>query len=99
LFLVYDLEKDTFTAVDNSVNMAAAQGAGLQAAQAVVSAGAAAVITGHVGPKAFQALSAAGVQVFTATAVTVAEALSLLERNELVELKAADALGRGGRGR
>ena len=52
-FIVLDMETGVFCAVDNSQNLNAAQGAGIQAARNVVESGATAAITGHVGPKAF----------------------------------------------
>ncbi len=62
-FLVLmDTETGEFTAHDNTQNLNAVQGAGIQAAQNVVSLGAAAVITGNVGPKAFAALQAGDVK-------------------------------------
>jgi predicted Fe-Mo cluster-binding NifX family protein len=40
-----------------------AQGAGIQAAELVARAGVSCLLTGYVGPKAFQTLAAAGVKV------------------------------------
>lgn len=58
-FLVYDLPSQAFEIVINTKNLAAAQGAGIQAAQTITKAGGNALITGHCGPKAFRALEAA----------------------------------------
>ena len=52
-FVLYDLESGEWTVHDNTQNLEAAQGAGIQAAQHVVNLGVEAVITGHCGPKAF----------------------------------------------
>ena len=92
-YLVYDLDRESFEVVDNSMNRQAAQGAGIQAAQTAVKAGAQVVITGHCGPKAFQVLEAAGVMVYTSAAATVQEALDLYRRNELTALANADVMG------
>jgi predicted Fe-Mo cluster-binding NifX family protein len=54
-FLFVDTETMNFEAVGNPA-FTAGGGAGIQAAQAVVNKGADAVITGNVGPNAFQAL-------------------------------------------
>ncbi len=62
-FLIVDTDSMQTVYVDNGGSQVLAQGAGIQAAEAVASAGAGVVLTGYVGPKAFMALSAAGIQV------------------------------------
>lgn len=62
-FIVIDPETMEFEYVDNGTAQVLAQGAGIQAAELVANAGATIVLTGFVGPKAFRALSAAGIQV------------------------------------
>jgi predicted Fe-Mo cluster-binding NifX family protein len=89
-FLVVDTETDEVEVVNNTQNLNAMQGAGIQAAQAVAGSGAGAVITGHVGPKAFQVLSAAGVKVYTSDAATVREALEALKTGKLESADTAD---------
>jgi len=92
-FLVYDDEAGTFEVIDNAQNLNAAQGAGIQAAETVVRSGAKVLVSGHCGPKAFRVLSAAGVRVFTAEALTVAEALERYREGKLAEAPAADVEG------
>ncbi|MFO7653320.1 MAG: NifB/NifX family molybdenum-iron cluster-binding protein [Candidatus Krumholzibacteriia bacterium] len=92
-FLIYDLDEDTFEVVDNGQNLAAAQGAGIQAAQLVAQQGVAALVTGHCGPKAYQVLSAAGVHVYTTGAPTVAAALAAFRAGTLEPAAAADVPG------
>jgi predicted Fe-Mo cluster-binding NifX family protein len=62
-FVVVDPETMTFDYVDNGASQVMAQGAGIQAAEIVAGSGARVLLTGFVGPKAFQALSAAGIAV------------------------------------
>ncbi|MBW2108075.1 MAG: NifB/NifX family molybdenum-iron cluster-binding protein [Deltaproteobacteria bacterium] len=62
-FLIVDPETMEYEYIDNGASQAMAQGAGIQAAEIVARSGAKIVLTGFVGPKAFQALSAAGIQV------------------------------------
>ncbi|HEY5275128.1 MAG TPA: NifB/NifX family molybdenum-iron cluster-binding protein, partial [Coriobacteriia bacterium] len=57
--------------VDNSANRDALQGAGLGAAEIASEHGVAAVITGHLGPKAFSALQLAGIDGYDGTGKTV----------------------------
>ena len=62
-FCIVDLDTLESSFVDNGSSQAMAQGAGIQAAETVCRSGANVVLTGSVGPKAFRALSAAGIQV------------------------------------
>jgi predicted Fe-Mo cluster-binding NifX family protein len=84
-FLIYDLDMDDFSVIDNQQNLTATQGAGVQSAETVARTGAKAVITGNCGPKAFRVLSAAGIKVFNASASTVAAALEQYRAGELIE--------------
>ncbi len=92
-FLVYDLEAGTFEITDNSQNLNAAQGAGIQAAEQICRLGAGALVTGHCGPKAFRVLSAAGVKVYNTDAATVAQALERFRSGGLKEASSADVEG------
>lgn len=62
-FMIVDPKTFEFTYLDNGSSQAMSQGAGIQAAENVARSGAKVVLTGYVGPKAFQALSAAGIAV------------------------------------
>ena len=61
--VVVDPETMTFESFDNSEARGMAQGAGIKAAETAAGSGAKVVLSGFVGPKAFQALSAAGIAV------------------------------------
>jgi predicted Fe-Mo cluster-binding NifX family protein len=88
--VIYDPETQTIEAVDNNTNMGLPQGAGIQTAQNVLNAGARALISGHLGPKAFQVLSTAGIDVYLAIGMTVSEALSQFKEGKLTKLAGAD---------
>jgi len=92
-FLWVDTETGQFTAHDNVQNLNAPQGAGVQAAQTVVRLGAAAVLTGNVGPKAFATLQAGGVAVYPGVAGTVKESLEELRHGRLQPSPEATAEG------
>ena len=62
-FVLVDPQTMEHTWLDNGEAQVRAQGAGIQAAELVARAGAKVVLTGYVGPKAFQALQAAGIAV------------------------------------
>ena len=92
-FLIVDTADGSFETVENIRNLNAAQGAGIQAAMAVVSSGAEAVITGHCGPKAFRVLSEAGIKVCTIEAVSIREAVKLYQEDKLDPSESADVEG------
>jgi len=62
-FMLVDPQTLEFEYVENGAGQARAQGAGLQASETVVAKGAKAVLTGYVGPKAFNVLQAAGIRI------------------------------------
>lgn len=92
-FVIVDTDTGQFTVADNTQNLNAAQGAGIQAGRHVVEAGVQAVITDHVGPKAFATLEAGGVSVYTGASGTVAEAIEQFEAGELRLATDADVEG------
>lgn len=95
-FLIYDLERDSFETIDNAQNLNASQGAGVQAAETIARAGVGSLVTGHCGPKAFRVLSAAGIQVYTSDAPTVAAALQAFRNGSLTAARQADVEGHWG---
>ena len=62
-FVLMNLQTRAITYVDNGSAQGLAQGAGIQAAENLLKAGAQVLLTGHVGPKAWTALQATGVRV------------------------------------
>ena len=93
-FIVIDTQTGQFSAADNSINLNAAQGAGIQAAETVSRLGAEVVITGHCGPKAFRAIAVAGIEVYAGVEEhTVAEAIALYEAGRIEPLETADTQG------
>jgi predicted Fe-Mo cluster-binding NifX family protein len=81
-FIVQDDASGEFEALNNSAKSASG-GAGIQAAQTVVDSGAKVVLTGNVGPNAFQALTAGGVSVYTGASGTIKEAIERYKAGEL----------------
>jgi len=91
--LVVDTDTGDFKAHDNSVNLNASQGAGIQTGSNIANLGVEAVITGNVGPNAFKTLSAAGVKIFLADKQTVAEAVESFKAGQLKEVNSANVEG------
>ncbi len=92
-FIVIDTDSNAYEARDNSVNLNAVQGAGIQAAKNVVDTGAQAIVTGNVGPKAFAVLSAAGVTVYTGASGTVRDAVDAFKTGALSSVGRANVEG------
>jgi len=85
-FILYDTETGALEAFDNAENLNAAHGAGTQSAENVSRMGAECVISGRCGPKAFEALTAAGIKVFGGAEGTVADAIAAFEAGKLTQL-------------
>ena len=99
-FILVDSETMQFEAIPNGA-AGASGGAGIQAAQTISNKGVALLITGNVGPKAFQALAAAGIEIATGAFGTVYEAVEKYKRGELNKTGAPTVgghFGMGGRG-
>jgi predicted Fe-Mo cluster-binding NifX family protein len=92
-FIVFDTESNSSEVHDNEVNLNAVQGAGIQSAANVANLGAEAVLTGHVGPNSFRALSAAGIKVCAGMTGTVDQALEDLKAGRLTPVVSADVDG------
>jgi predicted Fe-Mo cluster-binding NifX family protein len=65
--------------------VAASGGAGIQAAQTLVNEDLAAVLTGNIGPNAFQTLTAAGIKVYTGVSGTIRGAVNQFKNGGLKE--------------
>jgi len=74
-FRVVDCATGQQNVVDNEAGVNAAHGAGTQAVQTLASMGVQAVITGHVGPKAWTALQVAKIPAYAVSGGTVEEAV------------------------
>lgn len=95
-FVVVDPETMSFSYVENGAAQARAQGAGIQAAETISRTGAEAVLTGFVGPKAFQALSAAGIRIAqNLDNLTVREAVERFKQGDVQWSALDDAKGQG----
>ncbi|HBE44624.1 MAG TPA: hypothetical protein DDW17_04010 [Deltaproteobacteria bacterium] len=92
-FIIYDSETKNYTIIDNALNMGAAQGAGIQGAQNVINSGAKVVISGHLGPNAYRVLQAAGIEIYTVSNMTAAQAIEAYEKGRLKKLTGPDVGG------
>lgn len=89
--LVVDIGTLGVEPVDNSANNMALEGAGIGAAELVSDRGASAVITGHLGPKAYKALQMIGVPGWNGTGMTVREAIAAYADGSLEALSEGES--------
>jgi predicted Fe-Mo cluster-binding NifX family protein len=93
-FIIAAQETGDWTAPDNSTNVEARGGAGVQAGTPVASHGVSAVITGNVGPNAHKVLAAAGITIhLVGNGVKVSEAIEAFKRGELPAVDAPTVSG------
>lgn len=92
-FMIIDTESGESAFADNAQNLSLPQGAGIQAAQNVAQTGAKAVITGHVGPKAFMALNKGDIAIYLGADGTVQEMFDAYKAGKLAAADSADKDG------
>jgi predicted Fe-Mo cluster-binding NifX family protein len=97
MYIFVDTETMAFEAVENPA-VSAPGGAGIHAAQFVVEHGAQAVVTGNVGPNAFNVFEAAGVPVFMSGGGTVRQVVEAYRNGELSASPGASAQAHAGMG-
>jgi len=101
-YIFVDTETMELEAVENPA-VAASGGAGIRAAQFVVERGAQAVVTGNMGPNAFNVFQAADVPIYLFAGGTVREAVEAYRQGQLSAIGGANApayagMGMGGSG-
>lgn len=97
-YLFVDPDAMEVEAMENPAT-GAASGAGIQAAQFVVEQGAEAVVTGNMGPNAFDVFRSASVPVYLLDEGTVRDAVEAFKRGELSEVSGATGPAHAGLGR
>lgn len=80
-FIIVDTENMSFEAEKNPAGQSGG-GAGIQAGQLIVDKNCEGVLTGNVGPNAYQVLSTAGIKIFTGASGTIKEAIEKFNKGE-----------------
>jgi predicted Fe-Mo cluster-binding NifX family protein len=96
-FVLVDPDTMAFEAMPNEA-FTAPGGAGIQAAQTIVNKGVDIVISGNIGPNAFQVLSTAGVKIATGAYGTVREAVEMYKGGKLIETGISTVVAHAGMG-
>ncbi len=84
-FIIVETDTMEYEALDNAAAVSAG-GAGISAAQSVVDKGAAAVITGNVGPNAMNVLKAANIEIYKGSATSIKENVKLFKKGALEKI-------------
>lgn len=96
-FVLVDSESMEFEVIPNE-SMDAMGGAGIQAAQNVANMNAEVVLTGNMGPNAFQTLSAAGIKIITGVDGTIKDAVEKFKSGDLKETESPNVASHAGMG-
>jgi predicted Fe-Mo cluster-binding NifX family protein len=96
-FLIVDMETMNVKSISNESAMSSG-GAGVQAAQIVTKEEVDVVITGNIGPNAFQILQATGIKVFTGAEGTIEDAIESYKKGALRETGSANVESHSGLG-
>ena len=85
-FLIINLNNMNFESIKNESSKAMG-GAGIQAAESVAKKGVKFVITGNIGPNAFQTLKAADIKVITGASGNIKEIIDKFNKGEFKEIE------------
>lgn len=88
-FLIYDTDTKTFNIIENE-GQKASGGAGIAAAQQIIDEGVDAIITGSLGPNAFEIINKSGIKAYKSDSISIIEAI---EKQQLDKLEMIDNAG------
>jgi predicted Fe-Mo cluster-binding NifX family protein len=94
-FLIIDTDTLECEGIKNP-NIDAKGGAGIQSGQLMANKSIKVVLTGNIGPNAFQTLQKAGIQVFTGISGNVKEAIEKFKKGELKTTNSPTAIPHSG---
>lgn len=87
-FLIYDTENEQLNVLENK-GQTASGGAGIKAAQQLIDEKVDLIITGHLGPNAYELIDKAGIKAYKCNRMLISSAIQKLKNNELSEINEA----------
>jgi len=87
-FLIYDTDTGEFKPIGNN-GASSGGGAGIAAASQVLEENVAAIITGNLGPNAFELVEKAGIKAYSCEVLPVFEVVEMFQKNQLSEINVA----------
>ena len=84
-FIIYDTEVGELKVIGNK-GVSAEGGAGIAAASQVIEESVSAIITGNLGPNAFELIEKAGIKAYSCEALPVFRVVEMFQKNELSEI-------------
>jgi len=87
-FLFYDTEQGLLKAVENK-GVLSGGGAGIAASQQIIDEGAQVVLTGNMGPNAYQLMKSSGIKVYRCRSGSCRQAVDDFKQNLLTEITEA----------
>ena len=87
-FLIYDTEAGEYKAIGNN-GVSSGGGAGIAAASQVIEENVSVIITGNLGPNAFELIEKAGIKAYSCEALPVFRTVEMFQKNGLSEINAA----------
>ncbi|MGB8453671.1 MAG: NifB/NifX family molybdenum-iron cluster-binding protein [Anaerocolumna sp.] len=87
-FLIFDTETGDVKSIGNN-GLFSGGGAGIAAASQIIEENISAVITGNLGPNAFELMEKAGIRAYSSDIIPAVKAVELLQKNKLSEINTA----------
>jgi predicted Fe-Mo cluster-binding NifX family protein len=87
-FLICDTESGEFKSIRNN-GVSSGGGAGIAAASQVIEENVSVIITGNLGPNAFELVEKAGIKAYSCEALPVFRAVEMFQKSGLSEINAA----------
>ncbi|MGB4659924.1 MAG: NifB/NifX family molybdenum-iron cluster-binding protein [Mobilitalea sp.] len=94
IFQIYDTESDSYEFAVNS-GVSASGGAGIKAAGQIIEANADVIITGNLGPNAYELIEKAGIKAYSCDVLPVFKVIELFKKNKLSEISNAGSAHHG----